>query len=74
MNLEIGIRQSAAKILNLLKITKFLINMEKVQRLDGSGFVRIIILMSLRYSPSLGDKTSCLEVNINNLIINSKHK
>ena len=41
MNLEIGIRQSAAKFLNLLKITKFLINMEKVQRLDGSGFVCI---------------------------------
>lgn len=35
MNLEIGIRQSAAKFLNLLKK---IINLEKVQRLDGSGF------------------------------------
>lgn len=37
MNLEIGIRQSAAKFLNFNKI-KFLLGMEKVQRLDGSGF------------------------------------
>ena len=37
--------------------------MEKVQRLDGSGFIRITILIGLRYSPSLGDKTSCLELN-----------
>jgi len=42
MNLEIGVRQSAAKFLNSNKI-KFLSSMEKVQRLDGSGLAYSII-------------------------------